>query len=317
MTGMRQPLRHLRPLGGAARAGVRVPAIGRLRRGCAAFASAAASESGAPAATSASSTASWEVVVGVETHVQLDTASKAFCACPNTRGGEPNRHVCPVCLGHPGALPVLNRRSVELAIQTGLALNCTIHRESKFDRKQYFYGDLPKGYQISQNDRPVATDGFVEIDAAPADGDASGRDVVRVGIERLHMEEDTAKLTHGASSLAQAQAHATDASLDDASEQHGGGAATLADFNRAGAPLVEIVTRPDLRSGAEAAAYAAELRRIVRFLGASTGDMQDGALRCDVNVSVRKQGTQALNTKVGMARLRACVRACAFVGAGR
>ncbi|QDZ25369.1 subunit B of aspartyl/glutamyl-tRNA(Asn/Gln) amidotransferase [Chloropicon primus] len=245
------------------------------------------------------SAAEWESVIGVETHVQLNTRTKAFCSCKSEYGGKPNANVCPVCLGHPGMLPSLNKKMVELAIKMGVALNCSIHGESKFDRKQYFYGDLPKGYQISQNDRPIATEGLVEAPMFVVGMQTDAFPTCKVRIHRLHMEEDTAKLTHeGQDSLATSNDGGGD---DDGASS--GSASTLADYNRAGVPLIEIVTEPDMRSGEEAAAYAQELRRIVRYLGVSSGNMQEGSLRCDVNISVRRKGETRLGTKVEVKNL--------------
>ena len=236
----------------------------------------------------------WEAVIGVETHVQLKTETKAFCSCKSAYGNEPNTNVCSVCLGHPGMLPALNKKVVDLAIKTGLALNCEIHQQSKFDRKQYFYGDLPKGYQISQNDRPIATNGSVKVPMFVVGMQTEVFPACDVRIHRLHIEEDTAKLTHeGADSLASSGGGGGEASK----------ASTLADYNRAGVPLIEIVTEPDMRTGEEAAAYAQELRRIVRFLGVSSGNMQEGSLRCDVNISVRRKGEEKLGTKVEVKNL--------------
>lgn len=208
-------------------------------------------------------------MVGIETHVQLQTATKAFCRCANTYGDEPNTRVCPVCMGNPGALPVLSEAVLDKAVALGVALGCDIAPASKFDRKQYFYPDLPKGYQISQYDVPLAAGGAVEAPLPVREGGGA----VRVGITRAHLEEDAGKSSHG-------KGH------------------SLVDFNRAGVPLVEIVSEPDMRSGREAAAYGAEIRRIVRFLGISDGDMSQGSLRCDVNVSVRPKGSETLGTKV-------------------
>ncbi|KAI8466141.1 MAG: GatB/GatE catalytic domain-containing protein [Monoraphidium minutum] len=214
----------------------------------------------------------FETVIGIETHVQLQTRTKAFCGCPNQYGGEPNAHVCPVCLGHPGTLPVLNGEMVKLAVKAGLALNCDIARRSKFDRKQYFYADLPKGYQISQYDVPICSGGHLTVDTP--DGPK------RFGVTRAHLEEDAGKSVHGgADSLA-------------------GSSHTLVDFNRAGVPLLEIVSEPDMRCGKDAALYGAELRRVMRFLGISDGNMAEGSMRCDVNVSVRPKGQEAFGTKV-------------------
>lgn len=221
---------------------------------------------------------SWETVVGLETHVQLQTRSKMFCACSaDYAGAEPNTHTCPVCLGLPGALPVPNAAAVALAARTALALGGTVHARTWFERKNYHYPDLAKGYQISQYEAPLCTGGGLDLDGEPAR---------RVRLERLHLEEDTGKLIHVE-----------------------GGA--LVDFNRSGVPLVEIVTRPDLRSGEDARAYLEALRQLLRWIGASTANMEDGALRVDVNVSVRPRGAAELGTKVEVKNLNsfAAVRA--------
>ncbi|MBD2552829.1 Asp-tRNA(Asn)/Glu-tRNA(Gln) amidotransferase subunit GatB [Limnothrix sp. FACHB-708] len=219
----------------------------------------------------------YEAVIGLETHCQLSTESKIFCSSSTEFGADPNTHVDPVCLGLPGTLPVLNQKVLEYAVKAGLALNCQIAPYSKFDRKQYFYPDLPKNYQISQYDLPIAEHGWLEIEIVDKQGNATRK---RIGITRLHMEEDAGKLVHaGADRLA-------------------GSAYSLVDYNRAGVPLVEIVSEPDIRTGQEAAEYAKELRRIVRYLGISDGNMQEGSLRCDVNVSVRPVGQKAFGTKV-------------------
>ncbi|MDF1502517.1 Asp-tRNA(Asn)/Glu-tRNA(Gln) amidotransferase subunit GatB [Roseisolibacter sp. H3M3-2] len=210
----------------------------------------------------------YEMVVGLEVHVQLDTATKLFCNCPTSFGDAPNRNTCPVCLGLPGALPVLNARAVELATRAALALGCTVHPVSIFARKNYFYPDLPKGYQVSQFDRPLATEGQVVIgedeDGAP----------IAVRVTRVHMEEDAGKSVH-------------DRFAD----------ATAIDLNRAGTPLVEIVSEPDLRSSAEAGAYLRALRQLIQYVGASEASMEEGSLRVDANVSVRRRGDTALGTK--------------------
>ncbi|KAL3130343.1 Glutamyl-tRNA(Gln) amidotransferase subunit B-1, chloroplastic/mitochondrial [Trebouxia sp. C0009 RCD-2024] len=214
----------------------------------------------------------FEAVIGIETHVQLKTHTKAFCNCKSLYGDEPNTHVCPVCLGHPGTLPVLSKEVVRQAVLAGLALQCQIAPQSKFDRKQYFYPDLPKGYQISQYDVPLCTAGHLEVQV--------GKQTKTFGITRAHLEEDAGKLNHSGS------------------DQLSGSAYSLVDYNRAGQALLEIVSEPDMRSGQDAAAYGAELRRIMVFLGVSDGEMSEGSMRCDVNVSVRPLGQQQLGTKV-------------------
>ena len=203
----------------------------------------------------------WEMVVGLEVHTELKTATKLFCGCANMFGDEPNTNICPVCLGLPGALPVLNERAVELAMALGFALHCTV-APSTFHRKNYFYPDMPKDFQISQYDLPINSNGFLDL----PDGS-------RVGIERAHLEEDTGKSTHiGASGRLQ------------------GADRSLIDYNRSGVPLVEIVSAPDIRSAAQARAYASELRGILIATGASDGRMEEGSMRMDANVSVRKSG---------------------------
>ncbi|MGB3298517.1 MAG: Asp-tRNA(Asn)/Glu-tRNA(Gln) amidotransferase subunit GatB, partial [Phormidesmis sp.] len=227
----------------------------------------------APAKTSAK--AKYEAVIGLETHCQLSTQTKIFSASSAAFGADPNTYIDPVTMGLPGVLPVLNEKVLEYAVKAGLALNCQIAPYSKFDRKQYFYPDLPKNYQISQFDLPIAEHGWLEIEVLK-DGEPNRK---RIGVTRLHMEEDAGKLVHAGSDLA-------------------GSAYSLVDYNRAGVPLVEIVSEPDIRSGEEAAAYAAEIRRIIRYLGVGDGNMQEGSLRCDVNVSVRPLGQEAFGTKV-------------------
>ncbi|NLH46986.1 MAG: Asp-tRNA(Asn)/Glu-tRNA(Gln) amidotransferase subunit GatB [Myxococcales bacterium] len=211
----------------------------------------------------------WETIIGLEVHVQLLTKTKAFCRCPNRYGDEPNTNICPTCLGLPGALPVPNRAVVEQAVRLSLAVGATVHEKSIWARKNYFYPDLTKGYQISQFDRPLATGGFLPVRLA--DGT-----IKRVGITRLHLEEDAGKSSHGEGADA---------------------AYSLIDFNRCGVPLVEIVSEPDLRSPEEAAAYLKTLRQLVVRLGVCDGNMEQGSLRCDANVSVRPIGETALRTR--------------------
>ncbi|MBD2137374.1 Asp-tRNA(Asn)/Glu-tRNA(Gln) amidotransferase subunit GatB [Anabaena sp. FACHB-1237] len=219
----------------------------------------------------------YEAIIGLETHCQLSTNTKIFSNSSTAFGAEPNTNIDPVCMGLPGVLPVLNAKVLEYAVKTGLALNCQIAKYSKFDRKQYFYPDLPKNYQISQYDLPIAEHGYLEIELVAADGDPIRK---RIGITRLHMEEDAGKLVHAGS------------------DRLSGSSYSLVDYNRAGVPLVEIVSEPDLRTGEEAAAYVQELRRIVRYLGVSDGNMQEGSLRCDVNISVRPLGQKEFGVKV-------------------
>ncbi|XP_011029735.1 PREDICTED: glutamyl-tRNA(Gln) amidotransferase subunit B, chloroplastic/mitochondrial [Populus euphratica] len=218
----------------------------------------------------------YEAIIGIETHVQLSTLTKAFCGCPYNYGAQPNTSICPVCMGLPGALPVLNSKVIEFAVKLGLALNCKLSFNSKFDRKQYFYPDLPKGYQISQFDIPIASNGYVDLDL-PVEFGGGHR---RFGITRVHMEEDAGKLLHS-----------------------GNGSFSQVDLNRAGVPLLEIVSEPDMRNGIEAAEYAAEIQRVVRYLGISNGNMQEGSLRCDVNVSIRPIGQSEFGTKVEIKNL--------------
>ncbi len=219
----------------------------------------------------------FEPVIGLEVHAQLKTASKAFCACPVTFGAPPNTAVCPVCLGYPGTLPVANREMVTLALRVALAAGCDVHESSVFERKNYFYPDLPKGYQISQYERPLATGGGIAI------ATGAGRRTVR--LTRIHLEEDAGKSMH-------------EFPWDDVP-----GRASLVDLNRAGTPLIEIVTEPDLFSPDEAYAYLTSLRRLVRWVGASDGNMEEGSLRCDANVSLRPRGASALGTKVEIKNL--------------
>lgn len=219
----------------------------------------------------------WEAVIGLETHVQLGTASKIFTSASSNFGDEPNTHIDPVVCGLPGTLPVLNQKVLEYAVKAALALNLHVAEHSKFDRKQYFYPDLPKNYQISQYDEPIAENGWIEVEVAE-----KGKDTYlkTIGIERLHMEEDAGKLVHAGSDRLAGSTH------------------SLVDYNRAGVALAEIVSKPDLRTGREAAEYAAEIRRIMRYLGVSDGNMQEGSLRCDVNISVRRGPEEPFGTKV-------------------
>jgi aspartyl-tRNA(Asn)/glutamyl-tRNA(Gln) amidotransferase subunit B len=210
----------------------------------------------------------WEPVIGLEIHVQLQTQTKTFCACTTRYGEEPNTQVCAVCLGLPGALPVLNRKAVLFALRASMALGCELHETSVFARKNYFYPDLPKGYQISQFDRPLATGGRLHIDA-----DCGPR---VVGITRVHMEEDAGKNVHGV------------------------GGVSRVDLNRAGTPLVEIVGEPDLRSPAEARDCMRRIHSIVTFVGINDGNLEQGSFRCDANVSIRKRGDEAFGTRVEM-----------------
>jgi aspartyl-tRNA(Asn)/glutamyl-tRNA(Gln) amidotransferase subunit B len=220
----------------------------------------------------------FETVIGIETHVELATATKMFCACPTTFGAEPNSQVCPVCLGEPGSLPVVNARAIEFASRIGLALHCRIAERSQFHRKNYFYPDMPKNFQISQYDEPLCVGGYLDV---PLDGELR-----RVGITRVHMEEDTGKTLHMG---ATGRIHDADYSL--------------VDYNRAGIPLVEIVSEPDMRSAEEARAYAEELRAVLLALGVSDVKLEEGSMRFDVNVSIRPVGHADLGTKVELKNL--------------
>jgi aspartyl-tRNA(Asn)/glutamyl-tRNA(Gln) amidotransferase subunit B len=213
--------------------------------------------------------AGWEAVIGLEIHVQLNTRTKMFCACVNRFGAEPNTLTCPLCLGHPGVLPVINQGAVDKALQIGLALSCEIPRRSIFHRKNYFYPDSPKAYQISQYDEPICSRGSLDVDGS------------RIGITRAHLEEDAAKLVH----------------VGGEAGRIGGAGASLVDFNRCGTPLVEIVTEPDLRSPEQAIGFLGLLRTTLRTVGVSDVDMEKGSLRCDANISVRRAGSAELGTK--------------------
>jgi len=219
--------------------------------------------------------AKYEPVIGLEVHVQLLTKTKIFCGCSTRFGDPPNTNVCPVCLGLPGTLPVLNKRAVEMAMRASLALNCTVHERSRFARKNYFYPDLPKGYQISQYELPLATGGFLDIEVAGARK--------RIGITRLHLEEDAAKNLHEGFSQSATKAYI--------------------DYNRCGTPLVEIVSEPDIRSSEEAYVYLTALRQIMLYTGVSDVNMEEGSLRCDANVSVRPRGAKEFGTKVEVKNL--------------
>ena len=211
----------------------------------------------------------YEVVIGLEVHSELSTKTKIFCSCPTEFGGEPNTHCCPICMAMPGALPALNKKVVEYAIKAGLATNCKIAHISKNDRKNYFYPDLPKSYQISQYDIPLCTDGYVEIETENG--------TKEIGLTRIHIEEDAGKLNH---------------------DEYTRG--SLVDLNRAGVPLIEIVSEPDLRSAEEADIYLKKLKSILEYIEVSDCKMQEGSLRADVNVSVRKKGTKEFGTRTEM-----------------
>lgn len=208
----------------------------------------------------------YETVIGLEVHVELHTNSKIFCGCSTAFGAPPNTHTCPVCLGHPGVLPVLNRQAVEYAMKAALAINCEIADVSKFDRKNYFYPDSPKAYQISQYDQPIGQNGWIDIEV--------NGETKRIGITRLHLEEDAGKLTH----------------VD-------GGYASLVDFNRVGTPLVEIVSEPDIRTPEEAKAYLEKLKAIMQYCDVSDVKMEEGSLRCDANISLRPYGQEKFGTR--------------------
>ncbi len=220
----------------------------------------------------------FETVVGLECHVELSTETKMFCGCRNVFGAPPNTNVCPVCLGHPGSLPVPNEKAIEYIVRIGLALDCEIAPHSLFHRKNYFYPDMPKNYQISQYDLPICVNGHLDIEV-----DGTTR---RVGITRVHMEEDTGKTSHAGSTGRIAQADYA-----------------LVDYNRAGVPLVEVVSEPDIRSPEEARAYLTELRATLEALGVSDVRMEEGSLRCDANISLRSEGSSQLGTKIEIKNL--------------
>ena len=208
----------------------------------------------------------YETVIGLEVHVELHTRTKIFCGCSTSFGAPPNTHTCPVCLGHPGVLPVLNRQAVEYAMKAAMALNCEIATDAKFDRKNYFYPDSPKAYQISQYDQPIGQNGWIDIEV--------NGETKRIGITRVHLEEDAGKLTH----------------VD-------GGIASLVDFNRVGTPLIEIVSEPDIRSPEEARLYLEKLRAIMLYCEVSDVKMEEGSLRCDANISLRPYGQEKFGTR--------------------
>jgi aspartyl-tRNA(Asn)/glutamyl-tRNA(Gln) amidotransferase subunit B len=216
----------------------------------------------------------YQAVIGLEFHVHLATQTKMFCSCRVTYGEEPNTHTCPVCLGHPGALPVINEKAIELGVMAGLALNCEVASHAVFARKNYFYPDLPKGYQISQYDQPICTGGYLDVPTSEG--------TIRVGITRLHLEEDAAKNVH----------------VGESGRMHGS-VGSLVDFNRGGTPLIEIVTEPDIPTPEAARATATQLRSILRAIGVSEADMEKGQLRVDANVSVRNpDGTFGTKTEL-------------------
>jgi aspartyl-tRNA(Asn)/glutamyl-tRNA(Gln) amidotransferase subunit B len=215
----------------------------------------------------------WEPVIGLETHVELGTLSKMFCGCSTEFGAEPNTHTCPTCLGMPGALPVVNEAAISLTVKIGLALNCEIAHWSRFARKNYFYPDMPKNFQISQYDEPLCVGGYLDVTVEGV--------VHRVGITRVHMEEDTGKSLH----------------IGGSDGRIHGATHSLLDFNRAGVPLVEIVTEPDIRSPEVAKAYVTELREVLRALRVSEAKMEQGQMRCDANVSLRPRGTEKFGTR--------------------
>ncbi len=211
----------------------------------------------------------YETIIGMEIHIEVKTDSKMFCSCANNPDETiPNKNVCPICMGHPGTLPAANKKAIEYAIKTALALNCEIAEHSKFDRKNYFYPDLPKGYQISQYDQPIGKNGHIEID---------GR---RINITRVHLEEDTGKLVHPS-----------------------GADYSLVDYNRSGTPLIELVTEPEIKSSKEAKEFCKQLQLIVKYLGVSDADMEKGHMRCEANISLRPEGAEKLGTKVEVKNL--------------
>jgi len=224
-----------------------------------------------PQATSVRGKSKWDVVIGLEVHAQLTTRTKMFCGCPTTFGAAPNTQTCPVCQGMPGTLPVINRRAIEYGVRTALAFDCRVNLACRFARKHYYYPDMPKNFQITQYEEPLAGEGRLEVDLP----DGTSR---TIGIQRLHLEEDVGKLVH-------------EGTLETAQ-------ASLVDFNRAGVPLMETVSKPEIRSPEEAAAYLRAFRAVVVYLGVCDGNMEEGSLRCDANVSLKPAGAVELGTKV-------------------
>ena len=218
----------------------------------------------------------FEAVIGLEIHVELSTDSKIFCSCPTAFGAEINTQCCPICLGLPGTLPAINRKALEYTVKAGLALNCQIARHTWFDRKNYFYPDLPKAYQVSQQDAPLCFDGYLEVPV--------GEGAKRVGINRVHLEEEVGKSLHAGETIIDA-------------------AYSLLDYNRAGIPLIEIVTEPDIRSAEEAQVFLERLRNILRYIDISDCKMQEGSLRCDANISLRPKGSTEFGTKTEIKNL--------------
>ncbi|MFN0151012.1 MAG: Asp-tRNA(Asn)/Glu-tRNA(Gln) amidotransferase subunit GatB [bacterium] len=235
----------------------------------------------------------YEAVIGLEVHAQLLTRTKIFCACATRFGAPPNSQVCPVCMGLPGALPVLNEEAVRLAVRAALALNLQIATRSVFARKNYFYPDLPKGYQISQYDQPVSEHGWIEVSGASDGAGGESAPPRRIGIKRLHLEEDAGKSFH----------------------PEAGGDESLIDLNRCGVPLIEIVSEPDIRTSREAAEYVALLRQLLQYTGVSDGNMDEGSLRCDVNISVRPVGTIPFGVKAEIKNLNSIKAVAASIDA--
>lgn len=218
----------------------------------------------------------YTTVIGLEVHAELKTKTKAFCSCSTAFGSEPNTHVCPVCLGMPGALPVMNKQMVEFALRFALAVNCDIQHYSKFDRKNYYYPDLAKAYQISQFYQPIALGGHVDVNV--------NGETKRIGITRIHMEEDAGKLVHSGATISTSDSSAVD-------------------YNRAGVPLIEIVSEPDMRSAAEARAYMEKLRSYLQYTEVCDGKMEEGSMRCDANISIMPVGSKEYGTRAEIKNL--------------